>query len=166
MRDHFAFLKVGPWLTFAWREAVFALAAIEEEWLGGRDGVTVSRLRETVDEVMVADPGHWRSHYRGGADELRLARRFSLSDRIRYYWPRPEVQAALGRLVANLEAHPVPLPLLSQHLPGPHRALREGRIDGHPRDLVRFHVREVLELYAGACGPGPAATPAPNGAVE
>ena len=31
--DHFAILKVGPWLTFAFREAVFALAAIETEWL-------------------------------------------------------------------------------------------------------------------------------------
>jgi len=34
VRDHFAILKVGPWLTFAFREAVFALAAVEEEWLG------------------------------------------------------------------------------------------------------------------------------------
>jgi D-tagatose-1,6-bisphosphate aldolase subunit GatZ/KbaZ len=38
VKDHFAILKVGPWLTFAWREAVFALAAIEQEWLGRRPG--------------------------------------------------------------------------------------------------------------------------------
>lgn len=30
VEDHFAILKVGPALTFAFREAVFALAAIEE----------------------------------------------------------------------------------------------------------------------------------------
>ncbi len=34
--DHFAILKVGPWLTFAFREAIFGLAAIENEWLGAR----------------------------------------------------------------------------------------------------------------------------------
>jgi D-tagatose-1,6-bisphosphate aldolase subunit GatZ/KbaZ len=152
VRDHFAILKVGPELTFAWREAVFALAAIEDEWLGRRAGVEVSRLRETVDEVMRRDPRHWRSYHQGTEDDLRVARRFSLSDRIRYYWPRPEVKASLARLLANLEAHPAPLPLLSQHLPGPYRALRDRRIAGEPGELVRFHVREVIERYTRACG--------------
>ena len=152
VRDHFAILKVGPALTFSWREAVLALAAIEQEWLGGRADVTLSRLPETVDEVMRRDPVYWQSYYRGDEAELRFARRFSLSDRIRYYWPRPEVKAALTRLMANLEAHPAPLPLLSQHLPGPHRAVREGRIARNPRELVRFHVRETIECYTRACG--------------
>ena len=42
VKDHFAILKVGPWFTFAFREAVFALAMVEEEWLGGRKGITRS----------------------------------------------------------------------------------------------------------------------------
>jgi D-tagatose-1,6-bisphosphate aldolase subunit GatZ/KbaZ len=33
VKDHFAILKVGPALTFALREALFSLAAIEEELL-------------------------------------------------------------------------------------------------------------------------------------
>ncbi len=164
VRDHFAILKVGPALTFAWREAVFALAAIEQEWLGGRADVTLSRLPETVDEVMRRDPAHWQGYYRGDEAELRFARRFSLSDRIRYYWPRPEVQEALTRLRANLETHPAPLPLLSQHLPGPHRAVRDGRIARNPRELVRFHVREVIEGYARACGVPEAGPAESNGA--
>ncbi len=161
VRDHFAILKVGPWLTFAFREAVFALEAIEREWLGGRAGVTLSDLRQVVDDVMQRDPAHWKAYYRGDEARVRFARQFSFSDRIRYYWPRPEVDAALGRLLANLEAHTVPLPLLSQHLPGPYRAVREGRIRAQPRDLVRFRIREVVELYSRACvgtpAPGPAA---------
>ena len=56
MKNHFAILKVGPWLTFALREAVFALANIEEEWLSGRKGFTTSRVRETLDEAMLANP--------------------------------------------------------------------------------------------------------------
>ena len=42
VEDHFAILKVGPWLTFALREAIFGLAFIEQEWLGGRAGVQLS----------------------------------------------------------------------------------------------------------------------------
>ncbi len=162
VRDHFAILKVGPWLTFAGREAVFALVAMEEEWLRHRSGVTLSDLRQVVDEVMQRDPVHWRSYYRGDEERLRFARQFSFSDRIRYYWPRAEVQAALERLLSNLEAHPVPLPLLSQHLPGAYGAIREGRIAPHPRDIIRFRVREVIELYTRACATTPATTPGPR----
>ena len=36
VRDHFAVLKVGPGLTFALRETLFALEAIEGEWLARR----------------------------------------------------------------------------------------------------------------------------------
>jgi D-tagatose-1,6-bisphosphate aldolase subunit GatZ/KbaZ len=158
VRDHFAILKVGPWLTFAWREAVFALAALEQEWLGRRKGVTLSRLPEVVDEAMRRDPAHWRSYYHGDDAEIELARRFSLSDRIRYYWPRPEVKEALGRLLANLQTHPAPLALLSQHLPGTYHAVRNGRIAWNPRELVRFHVREVIEIYARACAGSPTRT--------
>ena len=161
VRDHFAILKVGPWLTFAFREAVFALEAMELEWLGGRSGVTLSDLGHVVDDAMQRDPAHWKAYYRGDEARLRFARRFSFSDRIRYYWPRPEVDAALNRLLANLEAHPPPLPLLSQHLPGSYRAVREGRISARPGDLVCFHIREVVEIYSRACAgtsdpqPGP-----------
>jgi D-tagatose-1,6-bisphosphate aldolase subunit GatZ/KbaZ len=151
VRDHFAILKVGPRLTFAWREAVFALAAVEEEWLGGRAGVTLSGLPSAVDEVMRSDPAHWRGYYQGNETELRVARRFSLSDRIRYYWPRTGVKSALARLLENLERHPAPLPLLSQYLPGPCRAVRDGRLRREPSDLVRFHVREAIEPYVRAC---------------
>ena len=165
VRDHFAILKVGPGLTFAWREAIFALAAIEDEWLGSRAGVTLSRVREVLDRVMQDDPVHWRSYHRGDEAELRLARQISLSDRIRYYWPRREVQAALARLRANLETHPPPLPLLSQHVPGAYSAVREGRIARNPGEIARFRVREAIESYVRASG-GPAAERLGSNGVE
>ena len=40
VKDHFAILQVGPWLTCAFREAVFALVMIEDEWLAWRQGRT------------------------------------------------------------------------------------------------------------------------------
>jgi D-tagatose-1,6-bisphosphate aldolase subunit GatZ/KbaZ len=151
VRDHFAILKVGPWLTFAFREAVFALEAIERESLADRKGVPLSGLRDVLDAAMRREPAYWKDYYRGDEARLRLSRQFSLSDRIRYYWTRPEVEKALARLLANLEASGLPLPLLSQYLPAAWRAVRDGRIAPRAGDLVRGHVREVIELYVCAC---------------
>lgn len=148
---HFAVLKVGPGLTFALREALFALAAIEADWLptGERSG-----LRDALEAAMLADPRHWQGHYAGSADEQRLARAFSLSDRCRYYWPVPGVAAAVERLLANLGRRPPPLPLVSQYLPRQHEAIRVGRLALEPGALVRDKVREVAAAYARACGAG------------
>jgi D-tagatose-1,6-bisphosphate aldolase subunit GatZ/KbaZ len=155
VEDHFAILKVGPWLTFAFREAVFALAEIEEEWLGGRAGVTTSDLRRVADAAMVAHPEHWRKYYRGSEDELRIARQFSYSDRIRYYWTQPAVEAALERLLANLRERLAPLCLVSQYLPLQYDALRGGTLRNDPGDLIRAKVLGVADLYARACGMRP-----------
>ena len=148
---HFAVLKVGPGLTFALREALFALAAIEAELLPSD---ARSRLRETLEAAMLAAPGHWQGHYHGDAAALRLARAFSLSDRCRYYWPVPEVATAVEQLLANLAERSPPLPLLSQYLPRQCDAVRAGRLAPEPRALVRAHVREVAAAYARACGGG------------
>ena len=152
VRDHFAILKVGPWLTFAFREAVFALAAVEEEWLGDRKGIAISRVRESLEEAMLANPQYWKSYYRGDDAALRFARRYSFSDRSRYYWPQPTVAAALQRLLANLNAHPAPVSLLSQYLPNQSEALRAGVVSNHPVELIHSKILEVLDQYAYACG--------------
>jgi D-tagatose-1,6-bisphosphate aldolase subunit GatZ/KbaZ len=100
---------------------------------------------------MLGAPGHWQGHYHGTEAELRLARAFSLSDRCRYYWPVPEVAAAVARLLDNLTRNPAPLPLLSQYLPRQHDAIRAGKLTAEPRALVRSKVREVAATYARAC---------------
>jgi D-tagatose-1,6-bisphosphate aldolase subunit GatZ/KbaZ len=152
VEDHFAILKVGPALTFAFREAIFALAQIEEEWLGRRGGVTLSRLPTVIDQVMIADPRYWLKYYPGAAAAQAFARRYSLSDRIRYYWPHPDVQAAQARLVRNLRANPPPLPLLSQFLPEEYRLVRERVLGNEPLELIWAHIDVVLRDYSQACG--------------
>ncbi len=147
VEDHFAILKVGPALTFAFREAVFALAAIEEE-LGLPEP---SRIRDVLEQVMVERPDHWRKYYPGTPEEQRLARAFSFSDRVRYYWPDPRVQAALTRLLDNLSRRAIPLSLLSQYLPLEYRRVRAGHISPRPRDLILAHIEDVLENYRIAC---------------
>ena len=150
VEDHFCILKVGPWLTFAFREAVFALEMMEREWLSGRKDLMLSDLRFVLEGVMHADPGHWLPFYRGDEPSRAFLRRYGLSDRIRYYWPAPAVQAALERLIRNLRENSVPLTLLSQFLPDQHRAVRDGRLSGDPGEWIVDKITEVLRIYGTA----------------
>lgn len=144
VRDHFAILKVGPALTFAFREAVFALAMMENEFVSaGRR----SNLVEVLEEVMTRQPEHWQKYYRGDETAQRLARKFSLSDRIRYYWGNPQVQFALGRLLQNLGGKTLPLALVSQYAPGQWERIRSGQIDNTPEAIILDKVNTVLEEY-------------------
>jgi D-tagatose-1,6-bisphosphate aldolase subunit GatZ/KbaZ len=153
VEDHFAILKVGPELTFAFREAVFALEAIECELLERRAKDRLSGLRLTLDAAMTGDPRHWQAYYGAGDPEsLRLRRGFSLSDRARYYWPVPQVQKAVLRLFANLDTERLPRGLVSQYLPDAVEAAETGPTDGQAARLSRLHVRRVLARYARACG--------------
>ncbi len=149
VEDHFAILKVGPWLTFAMREALFGLEAIERELIPDAER---SHLAETLERVMVEHPEHWRSYYRGDEAALRLARAFSYSDRCRYYWPRPELREAMDRMFANLTRRTIPPTLLSQFLPRAYEAVRTRASAPEPRALVRRAVEDVLGVYAEACG--------------
>jgi D-tagatose-1,6-bisphosphate aldolase subunit GatZ/KbaZ len=152
VKDHFAILKVGPWFTFVFREAVFALAMMEDEWLGWREGITRSGVREALDHAMVADPSHWKSYYHGDEAALHFARKYSYSDRSRYYWPQAAVQQALQKLLSNLAETPVPLSLLSQYLPKQWEEIRAGQLLHDPVKLIHSRILEVIDNYAYACG--------------
>ncbi|MCK5509278.1 MAG: class II D-tagatose-bisphosphate aldolase, non-catalytic subunit [Desulfobacterales bacterium] len=152
VRDHFAILKVGPWLTFATREALYALAYIEREWLRGRRGAIPSRLPEVMQDLMRIDQTHFRDHYRGNESYLRYITVYGFSDRVRYYWSNPRATEAVEKLVHNMTRYGIPLPLLSQYMPTQYEAVREGRLQCIPRRLVDSKVFEILDKYAEACG--------------
>ena len=152
VEDHFAILKVGPWLTFAFREAVLALSSIEREMFAGASGSRMSQVREALNSAMLSDPSQWQSYYHGDEDEIRRDRIFSFSDRCRYYWNHSAVQEEFGRLLQNLSASPIPLSLISQYLPLQYEAVRAGEVGTSPEQLIQHHIRRVLQIYAGACG--------------
>jgi D-tagatose-1,6-bisphosphate aldolase subunit GatZ/KbaZ len=127
---------------------LFALAAIEDELVADP-----SDLVATMDAAMLADPTWWAGYYHDGdPDEQRLARRYSYSDRSRYYWPDPAVSAAVDKLFHNLDTAGIPLPMLSQHLPDQYRRVRAGELINNAHALAVDHVRDVLRDYAHACG--------------
>jgi D-tagatose-1,6-bisphosphate aldolase subunit GatZ/KbaZ len=150
VRDHWAILKVGPGLTFALREALFALEAIERELCPEGER---SNLRAVLERRMLAEPGHWERYYSGDEPTRRLARAYSFSDRLRYYWPDPAVDRAVRRLLWNLEPTPIPLPMLSAWLPLEYARVRAGELAPEPRALVLDHVAAVLRGYRRACEP-------------
>ena len=152
VRDGIAVLKVGPALTFAAREALFALSEIEDICLGTSNACAPSDFVEVLDRVMLEDPSSWRHHYTEEEPASTLLRKYSYSDRSRYYMSRPKVQEALDRLVSNLREIDLPMTLISQYLPDQYEKIREGRLNPEPKALVIDKVRGVLDQYWRACG--------------
>ena len=145
VEDGVGILKVGPGLTLALREGIFALAYAEKEMLAFAPEKQ-SHFIETLDAAMVKDPKYYQKHYHGTEEEIALKRKFSFSDRCRYYLPVPEVEAALDKLFANF-AGGVPLNLLSQFMPIQYTKVREGALKNDPRDLVMDRVANTIDEY-------------------
>jgi D-tagatose-1,6-bisphosphate aldolase subunit GatZ/KbaZ len=101
---------------------------------------------------MVENPGNWKAYYHGDEHPVRVARAYSLSDRIRYYWPNAEISQALALLIQNLEENPAPLPLVAQYLPRQAEAIRARAIRNNPTAMIHHKIRESLSRYAVACG--------------
>ncbi|EIM95579.1 D-tagatose-bisphosphate aldolase non-catalytic subunit [Paraburkholderia hospita] len=148
VQDGFAILKVGPGVTFALREALYALADIESELV---TPAARSNLRDVVEKVMLAKPGNWEKYYHGNDQEKRLLRTYSYSDRVRYYWADPEIDAAANKLISNLTGIDIPENVLSRYLPEQYWQYRRGQIDATPMSLIQSKVREVIGVYAAAC---------------
>jgi len=148
VRDGFAILKVGPALTYAMRQALFALAAIEIECITAQER---SNLAERVEQVMLAHPQYWQKHYAGSPEQQHHLRIHSYSDRIRYYWAYPEVKRAVERLLGNLENSTIPETLLSDYLPAQYIKVRSGTLENKPLSLTLDAIGKALDPYLAAC---------------
>lgn len=144
--DGIAILKVGPALTFALREGLFALEEIERE-LALLRPFPLSQFRSSLDRAMLSDDRHWAAYYSGGAAQRAYARAFSFSDRARYYLPVPQVAEAVDRLLSNLDRERVPLALLSQYLPRQYERVRAGTLSTRPADLLIDHIGDWIDDY-------------------
>ena len=150
VEDGFGILKVGPWLTFALRETLYGLdhiAQVLDPTFAGHG------LIAAMERLMLNEPDNWQKYYRGDATELRLQRHFSYSDRIRYYWPHAEAQAAVNRLLSILNGRSIPEALVGQYLGALYPMVSQGQAAPDARSLQIAAVRRVLNLYARACHP-------------
>jgi D-tagatose-1,6-bisphosphate aldolase subunit GatZ/KbaZ len=114
---NFGVLKVGPALTFAYRQAVYALDAVAT-WMVPNS--TRANVPQVMEALMHAEPQHWRKHYTGDTRALHLLLHFSYADRVRYYWGQPAASQAVGQLMQLLAEQPIPLaPVLEQYFSAP-----------------------------------------------
>ena len=148
VQDEFAILKVGPALTFAMREALFALSAMEQELAS--EGET-SHLREVVEQIMLANPTSWQPYYEGTPQQQKYLRVYSYSDRMRYYWTNRRIETAVAQLIENIGELGLPEPMLGAYLPRQYERVREGTLKNDAVSIIVDRVRDVLRIYSAAC---------------
>ncbi len=146
-RDGIAILKVGPALTFALREALFALEDMERILYPFSPPGGYSYLRNTMEGKLMADDKHWKKYYHGSPQDKAYARKFSLSDRCRYYLDDEGIRASITRLTTNINAVDLPFGLLSQYFPEQKERIltAEGMITAEM--LIKERIKDVIRTY-------------------
>lgn len=150
VEDGFIILKVGPALTFGFREGIFALNHIENELLKYNENVELSNFIEVLDFSMIKNPKDWVNHYSGTGEKIKLERKYSLSDRARYYMPKDEVNFALEKLMNNLEGIEIPMTIISQFMHEQYKKVREGVLKPIAKELLKDRIAEYLDDYVYA----------------
>lgn len=143
----FAFQKVGPALTFAYRQTMYALDFLIDALDGSARTTPV--LRDVLEAEMLRAPGYWQGHYSGGPDTLKTLRHFSYSDRIRYYWPTNTSQAAVAAIHERLSKQALPDPMVEQFF-SPNLLERAAQLEQtHPKSqaLVLAGIQQALKPY-------------------
>lgn len=144
VEDGIAILKVGPALTFSLREGLFALSMMEKILVPEEKQ---AHFIEVMEETMMKNPGNWQKHYHGTDAELAIKRKYSFSDRCRYYFAQPEMQAAIAKLFANMSEVEIPLSMLRQYMPQQYIKVRDGVLSMNPKELAEDCVVHLVEDY-------------------
>lgn len=144
VEDGIAILKVGPALTFGLREALFSLSRVEEELISEESR---ARFEDVLIEIMLEDPENWKKHYHGSEDEIAFARKYSYSDRCRYYIGDEKVQAAIDKLIENLSAIDIPMNIIHQYLPRQYDKIVSGELKKTPLAMIKDGVAQYMEDY-------------------
>ena len=149
VEDGIAILKVGPALTYGLREALFALSMMEKELVPAEEQ---AYLMEALEHQMSDHPDNWKKHYHGTLKQLELARKYSFSDRVRYYIGDEKITAIIEKLFDNLRRYPIPANMLHQYMPVQFAKVRSGELSSDPKELAYDGVTQVALDYEYAAG--------------
>lgn len=152
VEDGIAILKVGPALTFGLREALFSLEKMEKELYFGKS-CRFSNFQEVFEQAMLDQPQNWQKHYHGNAWQLHFARKFSYSDRARYYLPDAKVEESINLLLKNIDEAQIPMTLLSQYMPLQYHSVRTGSIKLNAETLIQDRIGNYIDDYLYAINP-------------
>ena len=143
--DGIAIIKVGPALTYALREALFAMSYLEKEII--ENECDRANFMETLEAAMLANPKNWEKFYKGSEWEKRFQRRFSISDRSRYYFAVPEVKNAMAKLFKNFNSTSIPMWVLHQYMPVQYERIGEGKLAVDAKEIVIDFIADVVDGY-------------------
>lgn len=148
VRDGVGILKVGPALTFAYREAIFALELIEKEIYKTKPFIRLSNIRNIIENIMLDNPSNWEKHYHGTRTDISILMDFSYSDRCRYYMADPRVDEAVDILVQNINNAKIPLTLISQYMPNQYIHLRKNKEEViYAQWLIKDKIKDLINDY-------------------
>lgn len=144
VEDGIAIIKVGPALTNALREGLFALSHIEKELI---DDDNCSHFIELLEEEMLKDDSKWVNYYHGTDKAQKIMRKYSFSDRSRYYISLPTIQNAINTLIDNLKNTEVPLYLLHQYFPNQTKKIISGELELDIYEILKDCIAEIIRDY-------------------
>ena len=147
VEDGFIILKVGPALTYGFREAAFELNLMENELLKYNANLELSKFREILEFNMVKNNGYWKNHYSGTQEKIKFDRIYGLSDRCRYYLPIEEVNYSLEKMIDNLKQVDIPLTLVSQYMHNQYKKIRSGKLELTVENLLKDRIGEYIDDY-------------------
>ena len=142
VEDGVAILKVGPAVTFALREGLFALSLMEKELLDDR-----ADFIDVLEHNMLKNPKDWEKYYTGSELEQKLARKYSFSDRSRYYMARKEINASIEKLFENIDSCDISLGMIKQYFPNAYLKIRKGNLSKTAESLVKSNIKDVISDY-------------------
>lgn len=145
VEDGVAILKVGPAITFALREGLFSLSLMEKELI--KDENDRANFIELLDKVMLNNPKDWKKYYLGTELEKELQRKYSFSDRSRYYMSREEINLCINKLFDNINSCNIPLGMIKQFFPNHYLKIRNNKLLNDSKHLVKYNINDVLDDY-------------------
>ena len=149
VEDGVAILKVGPALTFGLRDGLFAMSEIEKVLIPEDKQV---KFPELLERLMLEDTSKWAKYYHGTDGEIAIKRRYSLSDRARYYFAMPEIKEGIDKLIENINSVTIPTGLLYQYMPVQYKKVRDGKLEKEAKALLMDFVKDVADDYNYAAG--------------
>ena len=147
--DGIAILKVGPELTFGLREAIFALSGLEAKLV---PEAMRTPIEAVLEHEMKQNPVYWQKYYVGSEEEKMLARRYSMSDRIRYYIGKSEVDAMISQLTQQVNDTRIPIGLVHQFFPEASFQHEDCVSLDLSTRLLEGRIMQTVNRYYDACG--------------
>lgn len=106
-----------------------------------------ARFEDVLIDAMLEEPKNWKKHYHGSEGEIAFARKYSYSDRCRYYIGDEKVQGAIDKLIENLSGIEIPMNIIHQYLPKQYDKIVNGELEKTPVAMIKDGVVQYMEDY-------------------